>query len=74
MWNMAMSSVTLFMQGKLFAEPGKVFRQTLIGMIASALVLVVLAKSGLSLPVAAAIAGIVGGALQPWLFKDLRYL
>ncbi|MDN3622645.1 hypothetical protein [Methylobacterium isbiliense] len=65
--------MTLFFQGRLFAEPGKVYRQTAIGAVATAVILVVIGKLGLSLAVAAAAAGFIGGALQPYLFKDLRY-
>ena len=67
------SSIVLFLQGKLFAEPAKVYRQTAIGAALTAALLVVLAVAGLPVAGAAAVAGIVGGALQPYLFKDLRY-
>ena len=73
MWEMAKSSIVLFLQGKLFAEPAKVYRQTAIGAAFTAALLVVLAVAGLPVAGAAAVAGIVGGALQPYLFKDLRY-
>lgn len=73
MWEMAKSSIVLFFKGKLFAEPGKVYRQTAIGAAVTAALLVALAKAGLPLVAAAAVAGLVGGALQPYLFKDLRY-
>jgi hypothetical protein len=73
MWEMAKSSILLFVQGKLFAEPNKVYRQTAIGAAVTAALLVVLAKVGVPLPAAAGLAGLVGGALQPYLFKDLRY-
>jgi len=73
MWEMAKSSIVLFLQGKLFAEPSKVYRQTAIGAAVTALLLVVLAKIGVPLAGAAAVAGLIGGALQPYLFKDLRY-
>ncbi|GJE03680.1 hypothetical protein GMJLKIPL_5637 [Methylobacterium isbiliense] len=73
MFEMVRSSMTLFFQGRLFAEPGKVYRQTAIGAVATAVILVVIGKLGLSLAVAAAAAGFIGGALQPYLFKDLRY-
>lgn len=73
MWEMAKSSIVLFFKGKLFAEPAKVYRQTAIGTAVTAALLVVLAKAGLPLVAAAAIAGLAGGLLQPYLFKDLRY-
>ena len=73
MWAMARSSITLFFQGKLFADPGKVCRQITIGASATIVVLIGAAKLGAPLPMAAMLAGLVGGALQPYLFKDLRY-
>jgi hypothetical protein len=73
MFEMARSSMTLFFQGRLFAEPGKVYRQTAIGAVATAVIVIVIGKLGLPLAVAAAAAGFIGGALQPYLFKDLRY-
>lgn len=73
MWEMAKSSIILFLKGKLFAEPAKVYRQTAIGALATAALLVILAKIGVPVIVAAAVAGLIGGAVQPYLFKDLRY-
>lgn len=73
MWSMAMSSMTLFFQGKLFAEPGKAYRQIAIGAAVSAIVLIVLSLLGAPVWAAAIVAGLLGGALQPYLFKDLRY-
>lgn len=73
MWEMAKSSIVLFLQGKLFAEPTKVYRQTAVGAAVTAALLVVLAKVGVPLAAAAGLAGLIGGALQPYLFKDLRY-
>lgn len=73
MWDMAKSSMTLFFQGRLFSDPAQVFRQTALGVAASVILIVGLAKAGLPLAAAAAIAGLIGGALQPYLFRDLRY-
>jgi hypothetical protein len=73
MWAMASSSMSLFFKGKLFADPSKVYRQLAIGIAVTALLLVVLAKLGAPLWSAALVAGLIGGALQPYLFKDLRY-
>jgi hypothetical protein len=55
MWEMTQNSIALFFRGKLFADPGKVARQLLIGIVVTAVLL-------------------IGGGLQPYLFKDLRYL
>lgn len=73
MLEMAKSSIILFLKGKLFADPAKVYRQTAIGALVTAALLVILAKIGIPVIAAAAGAGFVGGALQPYLFKDLRY-
>lgn len=70
---MAKSSIILFFRGKLFAEPGKVYRQMAIGAGVTAVLLVVLAKAGMPLAAAAALACLIGGALQPYLFKNLKY-
>jgi hypothetical protein len=73
MWEMAITSIGLFFRGKLFANPAQVYRQLAVGIIATAVVLFVLAAAGLPVWLAALIAGFGGGVLQPYLFKDLRY-
>jgi hypothetical protein len=73
MWEMAVTSIGLFLRGKLFANPAQVYRQIAIGVIATAAVLFVLAAAGLPVWLAALVAGLGGGVLQPYLFKDLRY-
>ena len=74
MLDMALSSIGLFLQGKLFAEPGKAMTQLVIGIVATALLFLAAIKvAGAPLWIAAACAGFIGGALQPYLFKNLRY-
>jgi hypothetical protein len=73
MWEMAKSSITLFFQGKLFADPAQVYRQMAIGTAVTAVLLVIVAIAGAPVWLAALVAGLLGGALQPYLFKDLRY-
>ena len=74
MIEMAMSSIGLFFRGKLFAEPGKAMGQLLIGVIVTAAIFLITTKlASADLWLAAVIAGFIGGALQPYLFKDLRY-
>jgi len=73
MWDTFLNAVMLFLKGKLFRDPGAVVRQTLIGNAIAAVLVVVLAKLGLSLLVVVPIVGIISGAIQPWLFKDLKY-
>jgi hypothetical protein len=73
MWEMAITSIGLFVRGKLFANPAQVYRQIAIGVVATAILLFVLVFVGLPVWLAAIIAGFFGGMLQPYLFKDLRY-
>jgi hypothetical protein len=73
MWEMAITSIGLFFRGRLFANPAQVYRQIAIGVLATAVVLFVLAVIGVPVWLAALVAGLGGGALQPYLFKDLRY-
>lgn len=73
MWEMALSSMSLFFQGKLFADPNKAYRQIAIGAVAVAVVLIVLGLLGVPVWLAAIAGGFAGGALQPYLFKDLKY-
>jgi hypothetical protein len=73
MWDIAKNSVSLFFTGKLFAEPGKAYTQIAIGIAVTALLLIGIVKIGLPLWLGGLAAGLAGGALQPYLFKDLRY-
>lgn len=73
MWEMGRNSIILFFSGKLFADPKLVHRQMAIAVAATAILLVAAAKIGLPLWAASILAGVAGGGLQPYLFKDLRY-
>lgn len=73
MWDMAKQAITLFFQGKLFQDNKAVFRQIAIGVVATAVLLVILSALGAPLVLAAILAGLVGGAFQPFLLKDLKY-
>lgn len=73
MWDAFVNALTLFIKGKLFRDFNAVVKQTLIGNAVGAILLILLAKVGLPLYVSVPLVGIVAGALQPWLFKDLKY-
>ena len=73
MWEMFSNSLRLFLKGKLFREPKMVARQWLIGLAFTFVVLVALAKAGVPLWLAVLAASLGGGALQPLLFKNLKY-
>jgi|GEM_PF-305781 len=82
MFQMAKNSMILFARGKLFKDLGSVIAKTLIGIIFTAILFVGAAyyfSAGMGwtddghLYVAAGVAAFIGGALQPYLFKDLKY-
>ncbi len=73
MLQMAAQSMQLFVQGKLFQDNAKVLRQIGVGAGATALLTLVLALAGLPVWLVAILAGGLGGALQPYLFRDLKY-
>lgn len=73
MWDMFFNSLKLFFKGKLFREPAQVARQWLIGFVAALLVLVVLVKLGVAVWLAVVLVALGAGALQPWLFRNLKY-
>ncbi len=72
MFDMVKSSAILFFQGKLFKNPNDVMRQLAIGIGLTLVIFLVLVKFT-GLLIAAIIAGFIGGAVQPALFKDLKF-
>jgi hypothetical protein len=71
---MVRSSIGLFFRGKLFAEPGKAYIQLMIGILLTAICFLgALKLYAQPYWIAAAIAGFVGGFVQPYLFRNLRY-
>ncbi len=72
MFEIAKSSMLLFLQGRLFRNPNEVLRQLAIGIGLTIVLFLLLAKF-VGLPIAAVIAGFLGGAIQPVLFKDLKF-
>ncbi|HEY9732515.1 MAG TPA: hypothetical protein V6C89_11425 [Drouetiella sp.] len=73
MWDAFSNAFGLFIRGKLFRDFNQVVKQTLIGVAVAGVLMVILAKIGLPLFVVVPLVSIVAGALQPWLFKDLKY-
>jgi len=73
MLGMAINSITLFFQGRLFKNVGDVLRMAAIGIGITAAIIVAMHFAGLPLWIAAAIGGAIGGAAQPFLFKNLKY-
>ena len=73
MWDMFSNSFRLFLKGKLFRDPREVAKKWLAGLIVALVVVVILAYAGVPLWVAVIIASFSAGALQPYLFRDLKY-
>ncbi len=72
MFEMVKSSAILFFQGKLFQDQTAALRQLAIGIGLTVLVFLIVAKLA-NVVLAGVVAGFVGGAAQPYLFKDLKY-
>ena len=73
MLDMVMHSIQLFFQGKLFQNPTEVLRQIAVGTLVTAVVMIAAALAGAPLWLAGALAGLAGGLLQPFLFRNLKY-
>lgn len=71
MIEMVRNAITLFFQGRLFRDNRAFFKQWGIGF-AFALVLIVL-LGALNPWLGVVVGSLAGGALMPWLFKDLKY-
>ena len=71
MIDMVVNASKLFFAGKLFRDNGAFFRQWGIGF---AVALVAMTGLGFVDPwLGMVVGGAAGGALLPWLFKDLKY-
>lgn len=73
MWDMFQNSFKLFLKGKLFRDPREVLKKWLIGTVVALVAVVVLARVGLPLWLAVVLSAFAAGALQPYLFRDLKY-
>ena len=73
MWGLFSNSLLLFLKGKLFRDPLEVLKKWLIGLCVALVAVIVLAKIGLPLWLVVVIAALGAGALQPYLFKNLKY-
>jgi hypothetical protein len=70
---MFLNSATLFLQGRLFQDLDSVLKQAYIGIAVTVVLLIFLVKLGLPLWLAIIATSLISGALQPYLFKDLKY-
>ncbi len=73
MLDMFVNSFILFWKGRLFQDIGHVIKQAAIGMVIAAVIVILAVKAGLALWMAIVIASLISGAIQPYLFKDLKY-
>ncbi len=73
MIDMFLNSVTLFLRGKLFKDVGKVMRQVLVGAAITAGICFALSAAGIPNTYSLLLGALSGGAIQPRLFKDLKY-
>jgi hypothetical protein len=67
------NALVLFLKGKLFRDPLFVCRRIAIGAGATAALFLIGCVLLNSTIIAAVIAGLVGGALQPYLLEDVKY-
>ncbi|MBL8482495.1 MAG: hypothetical protein JNJ60_09875 [Rhodocyclaceae bacterium] len=73
MWDMFSNTCRLFFKGKLFRDPRAVLRRWLIGFALASLMVLLLGLAGLPTWLVVGLSALVTGALQPFLFKDLKY-
>jgi hypothetical protein len=72
MFHTFLSSVVAFLRGKLFQSTGQFVTRGLTGVV---LVLAAVFVLNVFLPLWLAVvaSGFLGGIVQPWLFRDLKY-
>ncbi len=66
-------ALTLLCRGQLVRNFGTVVVLAITGNLIAAILMMVMFKAGLSLLIAVPVASVVAGALQPWLFKDIKF-
>ncbi len=66
-------ALTLLCRGQLVRNFGTVVVLAIAGNLIAAILMLVMFKAGLSLLIAVPVASLVAGALQPWLFKDIKF-
>ena len=73
MWTMARSALSLFLRGQLFANPRQAYGRLAAGIIFTAVICLILAVAGAPIWAATMVGGFLGGGLQPFLFKTIRF-
>ncbi len=73
MWPIFTNSLRLFLKGKLFRNPKAVLLRWFAGFAIALVAVVILALLGLPVWLAVMLASLGVGAIQPYLFRDLKY-
>jgi hypothetical protein len=73
MLHLARNAISLFLEGKLFRDLRYFYMRLAIGVAATVAVMLLASLVIKSVIVVALIGGLIGGALQPYLFEDVRY-
>jgi hypothetical protein len=73
MWEMAKESMVMFLRGKLFADHKHAFGMMAVGTAITAALFLAASRAGVPVLASAPICAFLGGALQPRLFKNLKY-
>lgn len=73
MFDLMTNWLDLFRRDRLLADKSQFYRGLAIGVAVTAALFVVITLLSGNLWIGAAIAGLAGGALQPYLFRNLRY-
>lgn len=74
MFGLFKNSIFLFCKGRLFKNINYFLQQACIGILIAAMIVIVMVKMGLALWIAVVTASLVSGVIQPYLFKDLKYM
>lgn len=69
---LAIDSMKLFLRGRLFRDNAAVFRKWILGFVITVAVILLLAEF-VNVWLGAIVGGLIGGAVMPFLFRNLRY-
>ena len=73
MIDLAKHAIELLLTGKLFRDPGYFYRRLAMGICLTAAATFLASWAVNSLVVVAVVGGFLGGAVQPYLFENVKY-
>jgi hypothetical protein len=73
MMHLARHAIELLLRGKLFRDAGYFYQRLAIGLSLTVAMTLLASFAIKSLIVVALIGGFLGGAIQPYLFENVRY-